>query len=303
MFLARNDLKVNNYSNFGLKSQENFIHTHLKKPVSYKDCKPHSRCNNHKKCKHCAKERAKREFSKATKHLKEDNVSHFKHKYFIEFNTKENHKDHKLKNLLIDSFIDELIKSKRSKNSILYESEYFTSKHISYTNKMGYNPHYHMILLSDKSPKHNKQLKKLMDRYNIKVHYTKIYKEDKKFITSIEKMINYCLKVEDDRIQLEQHQELTKNKKDIRKSNLFKYGKFTKLHKHLYKHIARIKHNKAVKDREARKVYRRYLKRNPKLKPHTKIKMIKSLKKKLERNKKSRDFHLYRLSRRFAPYF
>lgn len=281
------------YSKKPLNNQISAVHTQEKFIVTnYKECKPHSRCHNYKKCKHCADVKRKREFAKAFNHITEKHLKNYKYKNFLTFVSLNKSNDFELKNACIDNFIKELIRSKRYKSSILHNSQYFVSKHISKKDDL-INPHLHMIFLSHKSFKHSKQIKRLLNKYNLRVNNKVMYKENNNYKDSFKRLLNYCLKVNSNRLQIERDYNLTKGKRDIYKSTLFSKRKLLKKDKRLYRDIALAKALYKQKRVEAIRVFKRY----NKTKISTYTRMLKSLQKKLKKIEKGKNYTIKRILR------
>lgn len=272
-------------------SKSTLYSTHL--PTNFENCSPLSRCHDYKKCPHCKEIQRKKEFSKATKHLTEKHLKNYKHKSFITITCKETDLDADTKNMQIDFFIKDLLRSKRYEKSCLHKGQYFIGKHVSYSNENGVNPHLHMILLSNKSFKHDKYIKKYLERYNLELHHRITTRDkDNSYKTSILKQINYILKAEKDRFNIEQISSLTKGKRDIKKSVLFSKRQ-SKKDKRLYNHIQEVRANFKKKRALAIKIFKNF----NKTKPKTYIRMHKSLHKKLKLYKKQERTQISRLQR------
>ena len=218
------------YTEKTTKSQ-NFSYT------NFKDCAPKSRCNDYKKCPHCFSIWKKKQYAKATNHLTEKQINKFKYKSFLTLVSLDTKISPQEKNSNIDLFLKDILNGTRYKSNIFFESEYFISKQISYNKDFGVNPHYHIVLLSNKAFKRDKKLKEKLSRYNLRIDKKDIYKKNNTFIDSVKSLVNYCLKSNSDTFQIEQDQNLSKNKRYIKKSTLFSINKYKKSQRNLYKHI------------------------------------------------------------------
>ena len=262
---------MQHYSEKTLKSKPHFVHT------SYKNCTPLQRCNNAKQCPRCATLKRKRDFAKATNHLTEKHIKNYKHKNFLTIISKAQNISPITKNENIDNFMRDLLKGKKRDSSILKNSQYFINKHIDKSVEFGINPHFHIILLSQKSFKYSKTFKKLLNKYNLRVHNKAIYKKRNNYINSIKSLVNYCLKSSFIRNEIERDYKLTKHKQDLFKSTLFSKRKLSKKAKCLYRHIRTARAELNKQRTQARRIFRNYNKSNP----STYLRMLKSLKKKL----------------------
>ncbi len=260
--------------------------------TSFYGCTELVRCNNHKKCTRCQNLWRKRDWAQSLNHTTEKHFKNWKFKTLLTIVSLKKEYDAGNKNKDIDLFMSDLIKSKRYVSSILFNSQYFSNKHISYTKEKGYNPHIHMILLSTKEFEKNKHLQKLLKKYKLRINSKTIRKaNDNSFKTSIQKIVNYLLKFEKSRIDLERKYNITTQKKDIRKSNLFIKRKHTKKSKHLLNHIRDIntKYKKLIKLDIA--LFKNYNKKKPK----TYIRMHKSVMKKIKLHNSRRAAEISRL--------
>jgi len=265
----------------------------------YKNCTPFNRCNNYKSCPHCSTAYRKREFSKATKHLHENDIKQYKNKYYIVFTSNDLKISTYEKNKYIDLFMTEFLAKKRNKNFIINKSsQYFITKEISYNKKYDdYNPHYNFILLSnDIIDFENKQFKRLLENYNIKFHIEKIYKSDNSYKKSIEKIINYSLKFDENRARLENDISISKYKRNIYKSDLFNSEKYANLRKRLCIHIQATKEHYNNKIKQAKSILKRNLNKKHKKRY---IILLKSYHKKVKYYNSVKARHIKRLKDRF----
>jgi len=279
-----------NYTTKSFKKQEISVHTGI-------NCAPYFRCNNPKKCKTCHDIWRKKHYSKTTSHLKEDALKKFAHKKYITIKSKSLSHDFELKNVDVDSFIEDFKIMKRNKNFVIENnSQFIITKEISHTSELSYNPHYNIILLSHKSiDLNNKQLQKLLHKYNIEIYIDDIYKDkyDNTYLTSIKKLVNYSLKFEAKRNTLEKQINITKYKRDIYTTEFFNSDKYKELQRSLYIQIKDIKSHYKQKNLEAKRVFKRNT-YNTSSKNY--IRMLKSL---IKKNKKykSAERHYTRLAK------
>ena len=252
------------------------------KKQAYTQCYPEHRCNNTKKCKYCFNIWRKKQYKKATEHLKEKHIKGYKYKYLLTFVSLED-KGLRSKNNNLDNFLKELIRGKRYKSSFLYNAQYISKKHISHSKERGYNPHIHFLYLGNKHFKYSKQLKKIQNKYKIRID-CKIIKREKNssYLTSVKKIINYMLKQEDSKIKAEFLYNITKNKRDLKKSCLFSKYKMNEKEKRLYKYIHLVQVEAKKKRAEVIKIFLR--RKDMGIKMY--IRMLKSLQKKLKRIEK-----------------
>lgn len=246
----------------------------------WQNCSPISRCHNYKKCPTCSRLYRQKEYSKATKHLSENHIKQYKYKYYLVFTSNDLKVSIQEKNSYVDLFMKDFLSKKRNKNFIINKStQYFITKEISYNEKhKDYNPHYNAIILSDTElHTDNKQFKNLLESYNVCVHVTKIYKSDNSYKKSIEKIINYSLKFESERAELEKVLDITKYKRNVLKSELFDKSKSEKLRKRLYIHIQEVKDHYDGKIREAKEVFKRNINKKQ---PKNYLRLLKSFRKK-----------------------
>lgn len=282
-----------NYIKIDLKNQENHgRNSH--------NCKPLSRCNNHKICPTCASIR-ERKIKDSISHITEKHIKNFKHKKYLVIKSKDENTNVYMKNSDIDLFLKDFISMKRNKNFIISEkAHYFITKEISYNDKFKYNPHANIILLSDKFNINNKQFQDLLKRYNLDCYVKDIYKKDNSFSKSLKDLISYCIKFDKDRARLESDISITKSKRDIFKSSLFDKGNYSKLQRNLYIYIREIKANSKAKLQQAKAIFKRNAKK-------TNPKQYKRLLISLQKKKKSIIYterrQIQRLKRRFASKF
>ena len=261
----------------------------------HSECRPLSRCNNYKKCKACHTIYKNKQIKKLSSHLDEISIREYKYKQYLVFTSADTHRYEDYKNSDLDNFLRELISTKRNKSGILSNAQYLAIKEISFSSQLGYNPHYNFIYLSNKKFIQSKEFKRIASKYNIKVHVTDIYQTERSYLKSIKKIINYSFKYDDKRSTIEKQTELTKHKQDVKKSNLFISSKFYDLHKRLYKYILELNAHYRAKKNKALSTYRRY----NKSKPSTKVKMLKSLNKKLKKIQSAKEYFTNIAKKRF----
>ena len=242
-----------NYTINSFKKQDIFVHT-------APNCNPYFRCNNPKKCEHCSIAWRKKHYTKTTSHLTEKLLDKFDHKKYITIKSNSLSYNYDEKNSDVDNFIDDFKRMKRNKNFVIENnSQFIITKEISYTEELGYNPHYNIILLTHKEFKEdNKQLTKLLDKHNIEIYIQDMYKDkkDKTFLTSLKKQINYSLKFEEKRSTLETQINITKYKRDIYTTEFFNADKYAELQRSLYIQIKEVKTHYKKKYNEAKRVFR-----------------------------------------------
>lgn len=270
--------------------------TSLNRITDCTNCTKLSRCNSYKKCKSCHTIYKNKQIKKLTYHLDEISIRKYKYKQYLIFSSLDTHKYENYKNADMENFINELIQTKRNKSSILKNSQYIAIKEISYTKQKGYNPHYNFIYLSDKKFIQSKAFKNLASRYNIKVSVKEIYKTERSFLKSIKKIINYSLKFDINRLDIERKYNTTKGQRDIKKSGLFIEQKFINLHKRLYKYISEINRHYNAKRLKALKLYKTY----NKSKNSTKVRMLRSLNNKLIKIESSKIYYSKLLKKHFC---
>ena len=262
-------------------NKPSFIHTH------FTECKPKSRCHNYKKCKTCHTIYYNKSKEALLNHLDEQSIREYKFKEYLVFTSLNTNPCHDYKNQDLEDFINELIRTKRNKSSVLNNAQYVAIKEISRSLKLGLNPHYNFIRLANTKFTQNKAFKKLASKYNIKVKVFQIYKKNNSFLTSVKDIINYSLKHSKARQEIEREIDLTKGQRDIKKSPLFDKEKFLDLHKRLYKYIRDITRYYNAKRVQALKTYKNY----NKSKPSTRVKMLRSLYKKLNAIQSARSYY------------
>jgi len=271
--------------------------------ISYKNCTPKLRCNDYKKCPTCFNIWKKKQFAKASNHLNEKVINKFKYKSFltlVSLDTKINPYE---KNSNIDLFLKDILNGTRYKSNIFFESEYFIAKQISFNKDFGVNPHYHIILLSNKQFKRDKKLKEKLKKYNLRIDKKDIYKTKNSYLESIKKLINYSLKLNEDTQEIERTLNLTKNKRYVKTSKLFSIKKLKKSQRNLYKHIHQIKQGinqeyaQAVKQAKAL-----FIQRYNKLKPKGYIRGLKALKSKVSRAETRKNKKLTALKREISKF-
>lgn len=251
-----------NYSGFAINSQpkQQYYHTHR----HYSECRPHARCKNHQTCKTCRAIWAKEQIQTRTAHLSARDVSRFKHAYYITINPTWFNTDISESSLTLDAHVRSLIKSKRSKRSLLHGGEYLFVKEISHSEKLGYHAHYNLILLTDTPTAHH-ELNGY--RYHVETirrdlpdNLHKKFNDKNPLIQNIRNILSYSLKADKNRMEIEQNTQLSKGVHDLLFSDLFKV-KSEKLAKSFPIHIkmknpAIIELRKAIK--HAREVHRCY---------------------------------------------
>ena len=267
--------------------KQGFIHT-----TTPYNCDIGRRCHNYKKCKTCHTIYYNRQFKKSVNHLDENVIRSFKYKQYIVFTSRITHKNYTpdMKNADLQNFLRELTTTKRYKSSPIHNAEYIAIKEISHDQELGFNPHYNFIYLSNDKPfTQSAKFKEIASKYSIKAKAKDIYKTDFSYLASIKKIINYSLKFSKDRLNLELTTNITKAQRDILKSSLFDPKKYVNSHKRLYKYISDINAHYDHKAVQARKVYKTYI-TTKKMKPHTKVMMLRSLYNKLDKIEKARKY-------------
>jgi len=206
----------------------------LKNPTfSYtnqQNCNKFSRCHNYRTCRTCATIHKHKTIKKLTNHLEESIIKSYEYKYFIRFKNDDLKISVQEKNQYINLFMNSFIKSKRNNNFIIDDnSQYIFNKEIS-KSALGYNPHIHLILLTNKKfDTDNKQFKKLCNLYNISFHIEKVYKVNGSYKNSIQSMINYFNKFDKDTATIQRQTKLLSNEKSNRHSNLFRQSKYQEI--------------------------------------------------------------------------
>lgn len=274
-----------NYTKNTIKTQVKSVHTS-------QNCTILSRCNNYKICPHCFKIWKQKQFKKASENLTEKRIRDFKHKYFLTVVSLDRNINPYEKNSNIDLFLDELIKGKRAKSNLFYQSEYISFKQISYSEQYEINPHLHITFLTNRIFKRDKKLKELLSRYNLRINVQEIKKDiDNSYKTSILKILNYSLKMNNKTLEIERNYKLTHNKSYIKKSSLFSKKKDTKKHKNLYNYIhqqkAIIKAYYSAKLEQAKNSFKHFNRNNPK----SYIKALKSYHKKAHKIAKAQKYY------------
>lgn len=286
-----------NYTIKSFKKQQNTVHTAPK-------CTPLSRCHNHKKCEYCHTIWRRKNYTKITSHLTEQSIKQFKYKKYITFKSFSLTKNYDKKNIAVDNFINEFKIMKRNKSFIIDEkSQYVITKEISYTRKLGHNPHYNLILLSNKEFNlNNRQLKKLLDKYEIVIYIDNISKDSKsnKFLTSIKKLVNYSLKFERTRKDLESQIDITKYKRDLFTSEFFDSVKYSILQRKLYIQIKEIKEHYRAELKTAKELFKRNTKKTS---PKNYLRLLKSFRKKKKRYKSAQAHYTRLITRRVFRFF
>ena len=210
------------YSEFHPKSEikKPFWRTH----ATYSTCAPHARCKNHQTCKTCRAIWAKKQVTKLTESLTHRDLNRFKFQYYITINPTWFNTDPVESSRNLDAHIRSLVKSKRSKSSLLFGSEYVFIKEISHSETLGYHAHYNLIVYTDTAI-HNQEIKGY--RYHvtpISRDHIKHYKRNHKspLIQNLKNILFYSLKYDPQRAQLEQNSNLSKGVHDLLHSDLFK---------------------------------------------------------------------------------
>ena len=271
----------------------------------FSSCSPYHRCNDTKKCKTCRIAWRKKNYSKITNHLNENDLKNYRYKKFIVITSKSLDTDYELKNKNVDLFMEQFRIMKRNKNFVIdKDSEYIITKEISHSKELGYNPHNNIILFSNKDfDINNNQLQKLATIYNIDIHITDIYKakEDKSYLTSLKKLVNYSMKYEDKRSELESQDNITKYKRDIHTTTLFNREKYQELQRSLCIYIKEeikvIKRHYKAKLIEANRIFR---KNTQKTSPKNYLRLLKSLKNKKNKYSSAEAYYIG-LERRRLP--
>jgi hypothetical protein len=263
--------------------------------TTFKNCTPAQLCNDFKKCPRCFDLWKKKQYAKAINHLTEKQIKEYKYKSFLTVVSLDTKISAKEKNSNLDLFLNDLIRGARYKASAFYQSEFFSMKQISYKNDFGANPHLHIIYLSMFKFIRNKKLKELLSKYNLRIDKKDIYKnEDRSYLTSIKKVVNYCLKANKDTFEIERNLSLTKGKRLIKKSVLFNNKKLQKKESLLYKYIhlktAPIKAHYKQKLQDAKRIFKKTNRTNAK----TYIKKLKTYRKKLKSINSAREYYLAR---------
>lgn len=286
-----------NYTTNSFKKQNIPVHT---SPTCY----AFSRCHNHKKCEYCHDTWRKKNFSKITKHLNEKDLKKFKHKKYITIHSKSLSKNHDLKNIDVDNFMDQFKIKRRNKNfAISKNSHFIITKEISYTKGLGHNPHYNIILFSHTPfDTDNKQLQKLLSVHDIELYEEDIYKSEKDntYLSSLHALVNYVLKFEVKRSELESQISITYNKRDIFTTEFFNSEKHEELQSYFYKQIKEIKAHYKAKLTEAKRVFSRNTKKTS---PKNYLRMLKSFKKKKKKYKSAQAHYIREKHRRFSANF
>lgn len=191
-----------------------------------KTCKKYSRCNKFKICPTCNLIREKK-LKKSLKFIQEKDILKYEHKKYLVITSNDLSHNFYKKNKKIDSFRKAFLDKKINKNfCINRDTQYFITKEISYNKKLGYNPHLNIILLSDLDfDINNKQLQKLLKQFDIDIHVEDIYTTNNNYKDSIDNIISYSIKFNEDRAYIENTNNITHNKRDIFKSNFFKQKK------------------------------------------------------------------------------
>lgn len=273
----------NHYTTNGLNVLYTGTHSPLKFITAHKsECSPRARCHNHKECKACHDLWRRAQWSRACSHLTEKHLKSWKYKeYLVIASLKDGNAIQQAQDL--ENFLNEWVRSGRYKSSLLHKSQYFTSKHVSKTEGKGYFPHVNMLFLSNNSFKHNRHLKQLLSKYNLRIKNTPISKDqDNSYKTSIYKLINYFLKWEKSRAEFEDMTKFNKGKREIRKSALFSKRKMMEKDRRLYNHIAQAKALYNQKRKEAIAIY----KRNRHHRPRYVAKLHRSMIRKIEKLQK-----------------
>lgn len=279
---------------YTLKPLKNTTFSYTKK----ENCSKFSRCNDFRTCPTCANIHKFKTIKKLTEHLEENIIKSYKHKYFIRFKNNDLNISVQEKNALLNLFMNDFIKAKRLKNFVLdNNSQYIFNKEIS-RSALGYNPHFHMILLSKKSfDINNKKFRELLELHNISFHIEKVYKVKGTYKNSIQSMIYYFNKFDKDLATIQNQTKLLANEKTNRHSNLFRAPQYNKIKAEffndfllilsMYKtiendNLSRTLYNKIIEEqRELLKEAKRIFKRNTK-KTSAKnyLRLLKSLRKK-----------------------
>lgn len=198
------------------------------------ECKEYSRCNDFRTCPNCSEIHRKNIKAKLLTHLDEEIIESYQYKYFIRF--RNNDKDFSSlitkqtfvtspqeKNNALNFFMKDFTKSKRNDNFVIDEnSEYFFNKEISFSKEYGYNPHTHMVILTNKEfDPNNKQFKKLLELNNIDYHIEDIYKRDNSYLKSLNAILHYINKFDEDTAKIQRETKILKGEHSNKHSKLF----------------------------------------------------------------------------------
>ena len=282
----------------------------LKKPQNFytfknfsiqKECTKFSRCNDFRTCKTCNYIHTQKMKKQLLGHLTEEVINSYKYKYFIRVRNDDKNINIVEKNQMVNFFINDFTSSKRNKNFIIDKnSQYIINKEVSYSKEYGYNPHYHIILLTNKEfDLNNTQLKKMMIKNNIDLHITNIYKKNNSYLESIKNIFTYINKYDESTAKIQRENKLLKGEHSNKSTNLFNsiylqefkkdiYSKFyflisfhflfkfEELHQNLY---IKIMEDRNKKIKLAKQIFKRNIN-----KKHSKnyIRLHKSLMKKLK---------------------
>lgn len=121
----------------------------------------------------------------------------------------------------------DFISKKRNDNFIIdSNSEYFFNKEISYNSEHGYNPHVHMVILTNKKwDSNNKQFQNLIKLNNIDFHIEDIYKRENSFLKSLECILHYINKFDVDTARIQSQTKILKGEHSNKHSKLFDINK------------------------------------------------------------------------------
>lgn len=306
------------YSTKPIKKSYFSIPTNNKFPNYNKNCTKFSRCNNPRTCKTCNKIYQYKIKKNLTNHIEESIINSFENKYFIRFKNDDLKLEVNEKNSIINLFLKDFIKMKRNKNFVINsKNEYIINKEISYSQDLGYNPHLHLILLSNNIfDTNNKQFKELCNKYNISFHIENIYKVKGSYKQSITDLIGYINKYDNDTARLLSQNNILKNEKKNIKSNLFSKHNYNKTKSNIFinflftlsvnlnitfSKLERTLYNKIIdeakaKEKEAKAIFARNAN---KLHIKNYIRLLKSLHKKLNSINHAKARKINRHKRRF----
>lgn len=211
---------MNHYNKDSLKKHSNSY-------TKAANCSKFNRCHDFRTCETCATIHKHKSIKKLTNHLDENIIKNYKHKYFIRFKNDDLNISVQEKNAYVNLFMNSFLRAKRNKDFIINDnSQYIFNKEIS-KSAAGYNPHVHMILLSNKSfDITNKKFIELCKLNNISFHVQDIYKVNGSYKNSIQSLIYYFNKFDKDTQTIQRQTKLLSNEKTNRHSNLFRAKKY-----------------------------------------------------------------------------
>lgn len=189
------------------------------------ECTKLSRCHDFRTCPTCSKIHQKNIKKKLLSHLDDEIIESYQYKYFIRFRNNDKFELNVLeKNKVVNLFMQKFTRSKHKKDFVIDEkAEYFYNKEISKNDNYDYNPHTHMVLLTDKEFDINNPLfKDLLEFYNIDFHIEDIYKRDNSYLKSLECILHYINKFDENTAKIQRETKLLKGEHSNKHTKLFK---------------------------------------------------------------------------------